>query len=565
MLWIGDVPNANAIRYAPGSLNTVGWSRGGVVNKAIEQIYAYTGGGSDGATGLCGGDATNLYGVDISGDWCSETAAYILRNGGASNSGFSSVSTVSDMQSIFTQKVLTWIDRNAFTPTSYAKSIEPGDYLAMHGSAGDFGHSGVVVAVADDLSKIWTVEGNVGNPRCLRYLWRPYLTNGQLNPDINAIGKTSSFLPLNPAYPATLSGTPWGYTRPDNKDVVVAVSADKHVREYTVQGDHTVSSGDLTWWTGAPLAAGDAVGYARHDQHAAVLYRGTDSAIYEMSLYNNSWYVNSLSMVVASATGNVPPAASDPVVINMDASSVNVFRATSGHLYGFVFFNGVWGGADIHAASGATVNAVGDPAIYKRSDGRAAVVYRGTDNHIYEIAEVLFNWWAAPVDITAAANAPAAAGDPAAYFRPDGWNCIVYRTADGRILEIATQDPTSTTRAGYLDLTNNAGALLAAGDPTVGVRSDGVPIVTYRAKVSIPYGSTAGVTTAFRIEQLSLGGGQWWSGDVSSAFNLPAAFGRPRSYSATSGRTSTVFFGARGNIHQFTYDNPNNRWTSGKL
>ena len=67
-----------------------GWNRGRVVDQAIFQVYAHTSGGTDGRTGLCGGDATNVYGVDWGGDWCSEFAAWVLLHSGGTDSDLAS-------------------------------------------------------------------------------------------------------------------------------------------------------------------------------------------------------------------------------------------------------------------------------------------------------------------------------------------------------------------------------------------------------------------------------------------------------------------------------------------
>jgi hypothetical protein len=566
MFWIGPFSNANAIRYQPGSLNSSGWTRGGVVNKAIEQIYAYTGGGTDGRTGLCGSTATNLYGVDLSGDWCSETAAYILRNGGASHPNFSSVSTVQDLENIYKSRPGGWIEHAAFDPRYANKSIEPGDYLAMIGSSGEpFTHSGVVIAVSDDLSTVWTVEGNVGNPRCVRVNERPYITGGQFAANISAIGKTNLFLPYDPVFPMTIIGAPSGYVRPDLQNVIVATAANQHVYEWALNanGNATAAYSDLTWITGAPLAAGDAWGWTRSDNQASVVYRGGDSAIYELGIVSNSWLSNSISAAAAnSGSGTVPPAAGDPVGRAIGANSFVAFRTTGNQLYTFILLWGAWTGTNLHAVTGASAstNMAGDPSIYVRSDGRSAIVYRGINGHIYEFTYT-GEWfaWQPPLDISAASGAPAAAGDPSAYKRPDGYNCIVYRGTDDHVKEICSATPATASSWGWFDMTASLGAPLAAGDPYGSVRSDNVATVTYRTKVSIPYGSSP-VTTAYRIEQLSLGTGQWFTADVSSLFNLPPAFGDVRPFVTSSGRTSIPFFGARGNMDQLIFTGSSWSW-----
>ena len=74
----------------------------------------------------------------------------------------------------------------------------------------------------------------------------------------------------------------------------------------------------------------------------------------------------------------------------------------------------------------------GDPAGYVLdADGTQHVVYRGTDNHIYEL------WWCPAScwspgwhwgNLTGTTGAPLAAGDPAGYvLDADGTQHVVYR------------------------------------------------------------------------------------------------------------------------------------------
>ena len=94
--------------------------------------------------------------------------------------------------------------------------------------------------------------------------------------------------------------------------------------------------------------------------------------------------------------------------------------------------------------TGATVatRAAGDPAGYMFVAGAQAtqhVVYRGVDNHIYEL------WWDAAQcspttcwhagDLTASVGGGRAAGDPAGYTFA-GTQHVVYRGDDGHIYEL---------------------------------------------------------------------------------------------------------------------------------
>ena len=97
------------------------------------------------------------------------------------------------------------------------------------------------------------------------------------------------------------------------------------------------------------------------------------------------------------------------------------------------------------------------------------VVYRALDGHIHELS-VTSNW--SHFDITAATNAPAAAGEPMGYV--GDVPRVVYRGVDGHIHELYLKDG----QWSHFDITAATGAPTAAGEPFGYV--GGVPRVVYR-------------------------------------------------------------------------------------
>jgi hypothetical protein len=97
------------------------------------------------------------------------------------------------------------------------------------------------------------------------------------------------------------------------------------------------------------------------------------------------------------------------------------------------------------------------------------VVYRALDGHIHELS-VTNNW--SHFDITAATNAPAAAGEPFGYV--GDVPRVVYRGVDGHIHELYLKDG----QWKHFDISQNTGAPTAAGEP-MGYVGD-VPRVVYR-------------------------------------------------------------------------------------
>jgi len=81
-------------------------------------------------------------------------------------------------------------------------------------------------------------------------------------------------------------------------------------------------------------------------------------------------------------------------------------------------------------------------------------VYRGTDNHIYELARNASNGSWSNADLTAITSAPNASGDPVGLVRHNGTNVIVYRSTAGRIIQLTLSGIGWT----FTDLSAAAGA-----------------------------------------------------------------------------------------------------------
>ena len=203
--------------------------------------------------------------------------------------------------------------------------------------------------------------------------------------------------------------------------------------------------GDLTAAAGGVAPAGPPVAYAfngNHTQH--VVYRGTDNHIHELHWSEHGgWHHLDLTTATLGVRGTL--AAGDPVAYAFESNHTMhvVYRGVDNHIYElhWTAARGWWNG-DLTAASGApTVDASGDPAAYAfDSNHTMHVVYRGTDGHIHEL-----HWegggggrWHHG-NLTAAAGATRAlpAGPPAAYaFDSNGSQHVVYRGADGHIHEL---------------------------------------------------------------------------------------------------------------------------------
>ena len=205
-------------------------------------------------------------------------------------------------------------------------------------------------------------------------------------------------------------------------------------------------------------------------------------------------------------------ASGDPVgYVRSDKINSVVYRGTNNHIYELYYglYRGAdsWISGDLSTLAGAP-EALGDPAVYVRSDKTNSVVYRGTNNHIYELYLGAGTWICA--DLSGGIGAPAASGDPAVYVRSDKINSVVYRGTNNHIYELFL----GTGSWQSADLSTIAGAPEASGNPAGYVRSDKTNSVVYRG-------------TNNHIYELFLGTGSWQSADLSTIAGAPAALGDP--------------------------------------
>jgi hypothetical protein len=151
---------------------------------------------NEAVVGRCGDVARERY--NAVNNWCSEFARWSLLNSGMNNVGYCAAlgprgtgclswPMLSDVRTT-PQMVKLFFNLGGFTPDSSmtTSSVKPGDYLAMTGSSGRCGHSGIVLGYSADYRWIWTVEGNVGD--CVVGQRRPFFVDGVLDPKIDGVG-----------------------------------------------------------------------------------------------------------------------------------------------------------------------------------------------------------------------------------------------------------------------------------------------------------------------------------------------------------------------------------------
>jgi len=195
----------------------------------------------------------------------------------------------------------------------------------------------------------------------------------------------------------------------------------------------------------------------------------------------------------------------------------------------------VWNHNDLTEAAGAP-GAAGDPTGYTWDvDSTQHVVYRGTDGHIHELWFSLASGWNHN-DLTQAAGASGAAGNPSGYtWDGDSTQHVVYRGTDGHIHELWFS---LASNWNHNDLTQATGAPGAASDPTGYTWDvDSTQHVVYRG-------------TDGHIHELWFAS-DWNHNDLTQATGAPSVAGDPTGYTWDVDSTQHVVYrGTDGHIHE---------------
>jgi hypothetical protein len=285
---------------------------------------------------------------------------------------------------------------------------------------------------------------------------------------------------------------------------------------------------------------------------AVEVVRGADNHVYHLHKDVSGWSADDLT----SLTG-APTAAGNPNAFHHNNAHSVVYRASGAagqihELYSYgsphIDPTGPWIAANLSALASAPA-AASDPVGYVRADGIPAIVYRGVNNHIYELYLLSDGKWRVG-NLTALANAPLATGNPLGSTRFNSVNVVLYRAANGHLYELFL----SAGSGGWQknNLTGLTNAPTSAGDPAMYHRTTGAAIV-YRSR-------DGHVRELF----LSEAGGGWMQGDLTALTNAPLAAGNPSGYSRPPRWTeppymdyympAVVYRGGNGHIYELFLD-----------
>jgi hypothetical protein len=329
-------------------------------------------------------------------------------------------------------------------------------------------------------------------------------------------------------------GEPTGYQLVDGSSAVVRRDASNHIQELRLVGTRWVES-DLTNASGAPDAAGRPAGHQRSDGKRAVVFRGTYDHIYEIALpvEGAAWASSDVTI-----RAGVAPAAGDPwVYTRSDGANAIVFRGTDSHIYEAIESAGSWVATDVTTAA-HDIGASGSPIAYARTDGINDIVFRAMDGHIHVNDKHPVLGWIAN-DLTLLASAAAIHGDPMGQVRSDRVNMVVFRGEDNHVYEVYL-DLVGGWRT--VDLTLDAEAPLAAGNVSTYVRADKTNAAVFRSADN-------------HIQELYLASdGRWRTEDLTGTTGAPAATGDPAPYVRSGAIAVIVFRDANNHIRELALD-----------
>ena len=207
-----------------------------------------------------------------------------------------------------------------------------------------------------------------------------------------------------------------------------------------------------------------------------------DAEIYELSDNTGSWVCANLSTNDKSEPPAQPTAGS-PFGYCYGGVPRVIYRGTDNHIYELHTEAAGWRCNDLTKVSGGAPQAASDPYAYVA--GVARMIYTDINGHIIELALEASGWKCNNLSTNdkSAKPAPAAAGKPFGYVTFDGIPRVIYRGTDGHIYELHSDKATNFFwKLGDLSAIANAtsAAEAAAGDPFGYEIGDSIPRVVYR-------------------------------------------------------------------------------------
>jgi hypothetical protein len=302
------------------------------------------------------------------------------------------------------------------------------------------------------------------------------LSNGQCQLMSNVSGPTSAY---DTRYHGALhyagarasrTSAVVGWQRSLTTDSIVHVATDGHVHHFD-NSSGSWNAEDASGSAPQPSSGALLTAYRRADGSSSILYRSGDQLV---ELNRGSSYFDTWHAYTFPLAPNTTPVGDPATYVRADGLSAVLYRTSTGHIIEVseTMSPTWWSTRDLTAATGVPVLAASDPTAYVRSDGVSSVLYRSSDDQIFELYMSPDHYWDWG-EPSVLAGAPAAAGKPAGYTHHDETNAIVYATTAGRVEELWLDG--DGWHAG--DITG--GGASAFDNPVPYVRTDAIEAVDY--------------------------------------------------------------------------------------
>lgn len=307
-----------------------------------------------------------------------------------------------------------------------------------------------------------------------------FVNNAWSRTDLTWLSRNPSFLSGGTAPVAT--GQARGYKRADNVSAVVyRGGSNNHIYEISLSPGGSWALADLTALSGAPAdAASSPAGYVRGGV-STVVYTNGSGRVIELTLSGGAWHKTDL-MTSAAAWNPAPGVtwSSPTPYVRQGGVWAVVYIATTGHVWELSHSPGQngWAAADLTVLSGSAVNAdyatYNELSAYVRSDNVNAVLFRGTNNHLYEISLGTSGGWnLADLNVMASGSAPTGFMVPVFPLK----NLVTFRGSNNHLYQMSL---TAGGSWGTTDLTPSANFPDSASQHATHIsRSDGVVQTVY--------------------------------------------------------------------------------------
>ena len=236
---------------------------------------------------------------------------------------------------------------------------------------------------------------------------------------------------------AKAAGDPVGYYEPlTNSTHVIYRSQDGHLHELSWLGNTpVVYGGNLTAAISAPKAAGDPSAFTNAGGVNMVTYRSVDRRI--LSLY---WTQGGSNLDDLSGVAGTPAPITDPFAYYNALNNMHqvTYLANNGHFYELYWpGNDPVQGLDLtdHCAAPPTENAV-FTAYYCQESKTKHVIYRTANNQLHELCWIQGGLQRIYRNLTTEYGLPPAADKPTAFASDNMWQHVVYRGTDNHIYEV---------------------------------------------------------------------------------------------------------------------------------